>query len=117
MQRVVEKKPPFGSVFLVKYSFDNQNWSQFWAEQANENGNLITFKGCRVKMAHTDQISGSSRPFSSYIPDMQLDGTQARTLGLVVKKPDWFNTTEDDAIEYCSGQDGLFNNLPSSVFA
>ena len=116
-QKVIERRPSHGMIFLVKYSFDNKTWNQFWSEFAQENGNMLSFFGCKVKMVFTNPVNASLRTYGAEIPDVQLDGNRARTLGLVVKKPAWFEVTEDEAAGMCREQVGPFNLPGVNIYA
>jgi len=116
-QKVIERRPAFGMVFLVKYSFDNKTWNQFWSELAQENGNLLSFYGCKVKMVYSDTANGALKIYASPIQDVQLDGNRARTVGLIVKKPEWFEISEADAEGSCKESAGPFHLPGVNIYA
>jgi len=76
---------------LVKYTFDNATWNQFFASKVQESGGVFTFFGCRVKVSGVDP-EGQPILSAGKLPDMQLDGRRARLLALVVKEPAWFES-------------------------
>lgn len=90
--QIVEKRPHDGSVFLVKYTFDNLTWNQFYACSLHEQGASLSFFGCRVKKSIG--IDNALKLVSVKIQDLVLDGNLARVLVLVVKKPEWFDNFE-----------------------
>lgn len=96
--KIVEKRPGENAVFLVKYTFDNIEWNQFFSEVIHESGSGLTFFGCRVKFPYANS-NGDLVAAASRLPDVQLDGNMARVLALVVRKPEWFDTFQpaDDA--------------------
>jgi hypothetical protein len=96
--QVVEKKPREGCVFLVKYTFDNTTWNQFFASRVQESGGVFTFFGCRVKVVGVDS-EGHPLLSAGKLPDVQLDGRRARLLALVVKEPVWYEAAEQGTVE------------------
>jgi hypothetical protein len=96
--RIVEKRPREGSIFLVKYTFDNRIWHQFFSSHAQESGGMYTFFGCRAKLTSLDAVGGPILK-AGRLPDVQLDGSRTRILALIVRRPAWFDDYQEESGE------------------